>query len=343
MLSPSTAFCRDTTRPRLFRREWLWLALLALPLASIAGGNPEHLAEQGESADLRVHQQASQQTRQQPEPEPEPEPEKSPMETARPDTALKTAEDQKTASQQVSKQASEPGPKPLSEHRNIVLAPYTLTYKTTLKGIEIRSQRHLERTGKNTYKAHGKASLMFLGIEEYAQFSVVKGTQVVAQEYFYDRQGMSSSKDFHILFDWKNGRAVNQLRKDPWQIPIKQGMLDMLSHQEQLRLDAMAAGGLQTGTEFSYAIVKKEKISRYIYRITGSELIDTEAGTIDTIRIEKIEDDDERQTIVWLAKDWGYVIARLDHEEKGSTNRMELVGGSIDGRTVSGATVSGGN
>lgn len=214
------------------------------------------------------------------------------------------------------------------------LGTYTLTYKTTLKGIEIKSQRHLERVGKNRYRAYGKASLMFLGIEEYSVFSVAAGNRILAHEYFYDRQGMSSSKDFHILFDWSKQQAVNQISKDPWQIPIQPGMLDMLSHQAQLRLDVLATGVPASGTRFNYDIVKKGKISHYIYRVVGSEKITTDAGPLDTLKIEKLEDDDERQTTVWLAKDWDYVIARLDHEEKGSTNRMELVDGTINGKKI---------
>lgn len=327
------------SKPAPGKRRWLWILLVSLlPSAVSAGGTPEAFGSslindpsQATDNNGDIGQKAG-------------------MATQETDQKVPGAQTQATGASRQQPRAQPaaefiPGSststgntapiKPLNEKVDpVTLEPYILTYKATLKGIEIESQRHLERTGENSYKAYGKASLMFFGIEEFSEFSVEENHRIQAGEYFYDRQGMSSSKDFHIVFDWEKEIAVNQLRKDPWQIEIKPGMLDMLSHQEQLRLDMALASKPLQGKTFDYDIVKKGKLSHYQYRVGGTEVIDTEAGPIDCIRIDKIEDDDDRQTRVWLAKNWDYIIVRLDHEEKGSTNTMELVGGTINGKKV---------
>lgn len=344
MIFPTGLSQIRNSKPASGKRRWLWILLIfLLPLAVSAGGTPEEFGSStfndpslatDNNGDLNQRAgMATQETDQKmPGEQTQATGARSREQPRDPSTEPPAAELTPTSSTSTGNTAPIKSPKEKIDP--VTLEPYILTYKTTLKGIEIESQRHLERTGENTYKAYGKASLMFFGIEEFAVFSVEKNHRIQAEEYFYDRQGMSGSKDFHIVFDWKKGMAINQLKKDPWQIRIQPGMLDMLSHQEQLRLDMALASGPLQGKTFHYDIVKKGKISHYQYRVGGAEVIETEAGPIDCIRIDKIEDDDDRQTRVWLAKNWGYIIVRLDHEEKGSTNTMELVGGTINGKKV---------
>jgi Protein of unknown function (DUF3108) len=216
--------------------------------------------------------------------------------------------------------------------------PYKLGYKTEINGVGLKSNRVLTEQSDGLFKLYGKASLLFIAIEEYSLFRQDSAGQIQPVEYFYDRKGLGDKKDFNIHFNWQDSMVTNQLRKDPWSLPIEPGMQDMLSHQEQFRLELNHSPPGKPYRTYAYTIVKKKKIKHYRYTPIGEEIINTEAGTLRTLKVEKEEDDDDRRTSIWLAMDWGYVIARLEYIKGDDSHRMELIGGNIGGTPITGLT-----
>lgn len=216
------------------------------------------------------------------------------------------------------------------------LKPYTLKYKAKMGGLKATLTRSLSRNNQNRFRVAGRASYLFIGLEEYSEFEVADN-QVRPLEYFYDISGLSSSKDYHLAFSWDTNLAQNLMGGDHWTLPLQPGMQDLLSHQEQLRLDMHCAGTNYAHQIFAYTIAKQKRIRDYQYRIVGEETLKTATGKLRALKLEKIEKDDMRKTTIWLAPDWDYIVIRLKYQEKDkTTNSLELIEGEVGAKAIYG-------
>ena len=62
--------------------------------------------------------------------------------------------------------------------------------------------------------------------------------------------------------------------------------------------------------------------------------------SVDAIKVERVRDPTQsnRKTTLWFAKDWGYLLVRLNQVEKdGKEYQIMLKDGTVDGRKVEGA------
>lgn len=216
------------------------------------------------------------------------------------------------------------------------LKPYTLKYQAKIGGLKVTLTRSLSQTKQNRFRIAGKASYLFIGFEEYSEFEVADN-KVRPLEYFYDISGPINTKDYHLAFSWETNLAENLMGGDHWTLPLQPGMQDLLSHQEQMRLDIHCATTDRAQQIFAYTIAKKKRIRDYQYRIVGEETLKTGAGRLRTLKLEKLEEDDMRKTTIWLALDWDYIVIRLKYEEKGkTTNSLELLEGEVGSKTIYG-------
>ena len=69
------------------------------------------------------------------------------------------------------------------------------------------------------------------------------------------------------------------------------------------------------------------------------ESVETMVGTVDAIKVERVRDptQSKRITILWFAKDWDYLLVRLQQVEKdGKEYQIILENGSVNNKTVKG-------
>ena len=65
----------------------------------------------------------------------------------------------------------------------------------------------------------------------------------------------------------------------------------------------------------------------------------TKAGQIDAIKVERVRDptQSKRITVLWFAKDWDYLLVRLQQvETDGKEYNIMLLDGKVNGKTVKG-------
>ena len=121
---------------------------------------------------------------------------------------------------------------------------------------------------------------------------------------------------------------------DAWHLDLEKGALDKLSYSVQLGQD-IANKALE---EFHYQVLDEDGFYDHLYQITTQEILDTPLGKLNTVKIERIrENDSRRRTTVWLASDWDYLLVRLE-QISGSSNETEL---TIESATMDGAEVTG--
>jgi hypothetical protein len=112
-------------------------------------------------------------------------------------------------------------------------------------------------------------------------------------------------------------------------------MVDKSTYQLALQHD-VAAGK----KSMSYQVVDDGEVDTYDFRVLGSEKVDTKAGQIDAIKVERVRDptQSKRITVMWFAKDWDYLLVRLQQvETDGKEYNIMLLNGTVNGKTVKGS------
>jgi hypothetical protein len=216
-----------------------------------------------------------------------------------------------------------------------LIKPYAVSYDTEYNGVSIDNLRELVMDAPGVYSIKGKMSLWFIEISEYSRFETTNHPYVRPLEYSYLRHGLSGSKDLHLLFDWHKDMVKNNIKGDNWTLAVEPKMQDMLSHQIQFRLDLICDKTPRMA--YDYWIAKKKRVRHYIYDFMGEETISTPLGRLNTLHFKKQDKDGERKTLVWLAKDWDYLIVKLSYQEKGeSSHQLVIKKGTLGNRRIFG-------
>ena len=90
----------------------------------------------------------------------------------------------------------------------------------------------------------------------------------------------------------------------------------------------------------SYQVVDGGDVDTYDFRVLGTEKVETKAGRIDAIKVERVRDptQSKRTTVMWFAKDWDYLLVRLQQvETDGKEYNIMLQDGTVNGKTVKGS------
>ena len=122
--------------------------------------------------------------------------------------------------------------------------------------------------------------------------------------------------------------------KDPVKLPLISGMLDKSTYQLALQRD-VAAGK----KSMSYQVVEGEDVDTYDFRVLGPEKVETKAGSIDAIKVERVRDPtkNKRTTVMWFAPKWDSLLVRLQQvETDGKEYNIMLLDGTVGGKTVKG-------
>ncbi len=215
------------------------------------------------------------------------------------------------------------------------LMPFSASYTADWKQVPVSGTAHrsLEKLEGNTWQLDFEASMLVASFNERSTFSV-EGETLIPQKYRLKRSGLGKGKTIKHDFDWQAKQVVGEDRGDPVKLPLNRGLLDKSTYQIALQ-EAVAAGE----KSMSYQVVDGDEIETYDFRVLGDEQVSTKAGRIDAIKVERVRDptQSKRQTILWFAKDWDYMLVRLHQVEKdGKEYQIMLEEGTVDGKAVKG-------
>jgi hypothetical protein len=146
---------------------------------------------------------------------------------------------------------------------------------------------------------------------------------------------LGKAKKSDLDFDWNTKVITGTDRGDAVKVALNRGMLDKSTYQLALQQD-VAAGK----KSMSYQVVDGNEVDTYDFRVLGAEKVDTKAGKIDAIKVERVRDptQNKRITVMWFAKDWDYLLVRLQQvETDGKEYNIMLLDGTVNGKTVKGS------
>ncbi|WP_312480383.1 DUF3108 domain-containing protein [Stutzerimonas nitrititolerans] len=215
------------------------------------------------------------------------------------------------------------------------LKPFSASYTADWKQVPISgtAQRSLEKTDGDLWRLDFEASMLVASLNERSTFRV-DGDTLLPQRYRHKRSGLGKGKNIEHNFDWDAKQVTGEDRGDPVKLPLNRGLLDKSTYQIALQ-EAVAAGE----KSMSYQVVDGDEIETYDFRVLGEEQVSTKAGQVDAIKVERVRDptQSKRQTILWFATEWDYLLVRLHQVEKdGKEYQIMLEEGIVDGKAVRG-------
>lgn len=206
-------------------------------------------------------------------------------------------------------------------------------YKAKISGISITATRSLETLENGNKKLTFIADSWLGDIIETSEFQWDENVHVIPETYTYNRTGLGRNREAILKFNWQENQVVNNVERKPWKMKIPDLALDKVSYQLQIRSDLINQKPL-----LSYNIADGGRLKQYDFEILGEEEIETRAGKFTAIRVKRIrEESEERQTIFWLAKDWDYLVIRVQQqEEDGASYEIDLREATLGGVKVKG-------
>ena len=212
------------------------------------------------------------------------------------------------------------------------LKPYTAQYITKTRGLSITIDRKLIRKADNSYELTSGGSKIIAGFKESSQFSV-QDSNIVPTAYTYQGSGLMNRRR-EVKFT-TGADTLQSLYKEKWyELPYTNNTYDRMTQQEQMRLQLMR----QTATPESVVLTVADgkRIKNHQLQLVGKERLETPMGMIDTVHFERLHQDADRKSDIWLAPKWDYLIVKTVHVEDGSPVEVEITKASIEGVPVTG-------
>ena len=205
------------------------------------------------------------------------------------------------------------------------LTPYTLSYSATYNGMDISAERQLKLTN-DRYELTTTAKNLFSSIEEEGVFLLDENRGIVDQKYQYKRSILGVKKTETLKYNRETGVANYKTKKKKRQVKLKEGYLNRLSYQVQLQRDL-----INQVSPLQYQVISRGRLKEYNFETLGEETLDTPIGKIKALKVRRIREDDERETLFWFAPEWNYLLVQLwQREEGGEDYKIVIKKGSLD-------------
>jgi hypothetical protein len=206
---------------------------------------------------------------------------------------------------------------------------FSNTYVSSALGFNVTVVHELKPRDDGTKEMRFEAKAWFGNIEETSVLRIDDEGQVIPLHYSYKRRGLGRNRDAALTFDWEKHLVTNDVQNTSWKMDIIEDVQDKLSYQLQLQRDVA-----QGKTTFVYQIADGGHLKEYAFEVVGEEVLKTPMGDVNTIKVKRSRDNNERTTFVWLAPDWDYLLVSMEQEEKGKTYNINLRKAVVDGEHI---------
>jgi hypothetical protein len=213
------------------------------------------------------------------------------------------------------------------------LIPFQAVYKADYEGLPIAGEgvRELVKLDDSHYRFSASVSSFMISIAEQSEFKLDQSGNLIPAEYQYHRRGIGEDRDAVLKFNWVSNTVLNDVQAKPWSMPIPVGVLDKLGYQIRMRND-LATREYKVADEFNYSIADGGKLKNYQFRILAEEVLETGLGSLRTVKVEKYHSNGKRSTIFWLARDWEFLLVRMEQSEPGKSSinlhlKRAIIGG----------------
>lgn len=195
---------------------------------------------------------------------------------------------------------------------------YEAEYSASYSGFPIKAEHSLRRTG-NGYELRIEASNFLGEIIEEEQFHLDQQGDIMPDAYRNYRSVLFNTREESMTVDHDSMTIHSSRKGEQTELDFEAGQLGPLTHQLELARD------LQQGVEeLSYTVIIRGGIREYVYQRLGEEDMTTELGTLRVVKLERVREDSDRETTLWLAPELNYQPVLLRQKEDGSTYELTL-------------------
>jgi hypothetical protein len=169
------------------------------------------------------------------------------------------------------------------------------------------------RYSSQTSGERGMASLVGLRIEQQMDFQWQHG-QPQPLTSSYEQKATLSSRSVQVRYDWNAGRYQLSDRRGEHEHSLPAGTVDR--YGSGIAIAARLAAGER---EFVLPVAYSDGVRDWRFRVAGEETLETADGRVDTLRVERVRDDNDRSTISWHDPQRDHIAVRLVQREDGNT------------------------
>ncbi|HDZ56239.1 MAG TPA: DUF3108 domain-containing protein [Pseudomonas xinjiangensis] len=217
------------------------------------------------------------------------------------------------------------------------LVPFTASYAADMRKVPVNGEatHSLQPNADGTWALSFNAGMFVARLTEESTLRLYEDT-VQPLEYKYERRGLGRSREATLDFDWAANAVTGEYKGEQFTLDTEPGLLDKTTYQLALQRDLMAGK-----TDMHYRVVDGDDIEDYYFRVTGEDRVTTRVGQFNAVEVERVrEAGSKRQTTLWFAKDWQYLLVRLKQiETDGQQYQIMLKEATLDGEAVTGLPV----
>ncbi|MCW8883427.1 MAG: DUF3108 domain-containing protein [Sedimenticola sp.] len=207
------------------------------------------------------------------------------------------------------------------------LKPYTAQYQVSKGSFVIgKAEISLSVNKQGVYNYRGFTTPVGLAavfrkdeITEQSEGHVV-GDKIVPDHYRYHHKKPKKLREISLSFDWKKKRVANQTADSNWSMDIPTGTQDKFSQQLSLMLSLCQGQKLA-----EFEVADGGLLKTYRYTEVDRELIRTESGEFNAIKMARNKEDKPSRTALWFAPSLNYLPVKISKQEKDGDYVMELV------------------
>lgn len=194
-------------------------------------------------------------------------------------------------------------------------ANYNFTVEDKYKGT---ATRILTKSG-NTWKYNVNAKVSGVATAAQSSVFVINGNNVAPTQASTTYKLLGVGRTHNLSFNAANKQVASTYKGKTVNLSMAQQAFDDLSLEVQIRQDLL--NGKFSG---NYYMAKKDKIESTPFRKSGNTKITVPAGTFNTVRVDRVHDDNSRSTSFWLAPSLDYMPVKVSQVNDGKKMDLEL-------------------
>lgn len=194
-------------------------------------------------------------------------------------------------------------------------ADYSFTVEDKYKGT---ATRNLSKSG-NTWKYDVKARVAGVASASQSSAFTITGNNVSPTQASTTYKLLGVGRTHNLNYNAGKKQVASTYKGKTINLNMAQQAFDDLSLEVQIRQDLL--NGKFSG---NYYMAKKDKIEKTPFKKSGNTKITVPAGTFDTVRVDRIHDDNSRSTSFWLAPSLDYLPVKVSQINDGKKMDLEL-------------------
>ncbi|MBF7688516.1 DUF3108 domain-containing protein [Acinetobacter rathckeae] len=201
------------------------------------------------------------------------------------------------------------------------ITPFEATYQFSYNGKNISTAtRSLSQLSNGTWNYNFSAKAGFIAsASESSQFNIKNG-QLISNSFNRTTKYIGISDKLRIDFNHANNTIYTQKNDTKRRFKLENNPLDELNAEIQIREDI-----LNKKLKPAYYITDAKGVDARKFVNLGEETIQTPYGTLNTVKFKLEYNKPERNTMFWLAPQFGYLPVKVAHNDDGNSYGISLI------------------